>query len=176
MMSLVARFLPSLGGAVSGMFNPWIICAMMAALGGAFFYGLHLGEKSKETYIAQQEALSAKQNAENAIKIDTWKKLKEDIDERAKLQDELRLAQLAQSNERLRAATKSRPRLLSSSTGGPNGDIRVCASRDTLDSEISGAINRVIERHATRNLQLAEEGARAVSVATLCRDWTKGLK
>ena len=39
-------------------------------------------------------------------------------------------------------------RIVPAAPGGSSGNQRICFTRDTLDSEISGAINRVIERHA----------------------------
>ena len=54
MMSLIARFLPSLIPAISGFLNPWILLAVAVAIGLAGFKGYQLGAGKLETYRAEQ--------------------------------------------------------------------------------------------------------------------------
>ena len=162
----------------------WGLYAMLAgafvAWGGYTAYLMHEFDEGRYAAAATDRAvLAAVQKSQTDAQILAWKRLKEAVDEKAKLQDDLRKSQLAAADKRvLDALSKARGngRLLSGPPGSPTGDIRICASRDTIDRLVGTAINDAVGRHAKRNFQLAEEGARAVSVATLCRDWTKALQ
>jgi hypothetical protein len=154
----------------------WGIYAAMAAAAAAIwghgaFWGYEKGMENYNNLRISNAAQAAEQEANTKSTIKAHQKLMEAINEKARLQKEVDAAKLDIATKQLRDATRSKSRLLSPSPGSPPGDIRVCASRDQLDSEVSGAINRVVERHATRNLQLAQEGARAAAVAKLCREW-----
>ncbi len=153
-----------------------LIAAAVGIWGHGYFYGWSAGKEGETNLRISFAAQAAEQEANTRSTIKAHQKLKEAIDEKAKLQKEADALKLADADRRVRELTRSNSRLLSSRSGSPFSNQRVCASSDTLDSEISGAINRVVERHATRNLQLAEEGSRAVNVAILCQQWAKGFQ
>lgn len=177
MWSLILRFLPSLAGGASAFLNPWVLVAGMAAVTGVYFYGRHDGEKSLTIYQAQQEAVTAAQNAKNAQIITDHKRAKEQADETYQRDLSRLSADLDIADERLRAArTKVSQRLVPAAPAGSAGNLRICFTRETLDRELGGAINRVVERHAKRNLQLAAEGQRGINVAKVCQEWAAKVR
>lgn len=66
MLTLIARFLPSLLPAVSALLNPWILLAILAAFGWAGFKGYQIGAGKLETYRAEQLHQATKINTKRA--------------------------------------------------------------------------------------------------------------
>ena len=66
MLTLIARFLPSLLPAVHGLLNPWILLVIACALGGAWFKGYQHGAGKLETYRAEQLTAATKINTQRA--------------------------------------------------------------------------------------------------------------
>lgn len=65
-VNIIARFLPNLLPAVSGLLNPWILLALAIALGGAWFKGYQVGADKLEKYRTEQFAAATKINAKRA--------------------------------------------------------------------------------------------------------------
>jgi hypothetical protein len=176
MWSLITRFLPSLFGGITSLANPWIIAAGMAALGGSFFYGIHVESKNHDAYVAKAEALAAVQNAQTAIRIAEHKRLKEKADETYQRDLSRLAADLDLADERLRTArTKTSQRLVPAAPGGAAGNQRICADRELLNRELNEAINGAFGRYASKRLGSDKEGVRGINVGEVCREWSKAL-
>ena len=66
MLTLIARFLPSLLPAVSALLNPWILLVMAVVLGVAWFKGYQVGADKLEAYRTEQFHAATKINAQRA--------------------------------------------------------------------------------------------------------------
>ena len=155
-----------------------LAAAFAGAMGWSWLQGKDYAEAMIQGAKLEAAVIAAVQQSRTDAQIATWKKLKEAVDEKSKLQDDLRKSQLAAADKRvLDALSKARTssRLLRGEPTSTTGDQRVCADRDRLDLLVSTAINDVVRRDAERGFKGAEAGARAVDVAILCRDWTKAL-
>lgn len=66
MLTLLARFLPSLLPAASALLNPWILLALVAGLGLAWFKGYQVSADKLERYRAEQFAEATRINTARA--------------------------------------------------------------------------------------------------------------
>ncbi len=66
MMTLIARFLPSLLPAVYSLLNPWVLLVIASVLGLAWFKGYQHGAGKLETYRAEQLLAATKINTQRA--------------------------------------------------------------------------------------------------------------
>lgn len=80
MWGIILRFLPGLGPAVGALLNPWMILILVGIVGGAFFYGLHLGNSRLESFRTAVAAVGEAQEKITAARIKRDKRLKQEID------------------------------------------------------------------------------------------------
>lgn len=66
MITLIARFLPSLLPAGQALLNPWILLVLASALGLAWFKGYQVGADKLEAYRTEQFEAATKINAKRA--------------------------------------------------------------------------------------------------------------
>jgi hypothetical protein len=169
MIGLISRFLPSLVPGLGAFFNPWVLAAGMAAIGGSFLYGLKIGHERMEAFQSQVEAVGAAQNAKTAATTKAWKDLKETSDAKAQTLAADRAAALARVRA-LQSAAASRS-LLPAPTTGAAGSNRICFAADQLDRGLRETVARV----AGRAVAIAQEGQRGIDTAVTCREWANAI-
>lgn len=161
--------------------NKWtyIVLALISALGWGQIqtWRLHSSQKDLQAITAafevfkaqvQVEGQKAKERADLQAKQDLQRQ--KEADNEAKKRYASLDAQYAQYRMRQRAGNSATSSLLPSASTDPGSSSKVCYSRDSTDSEITGSIRRL-------RIGIAEDSEpydKAVVVAMLCKTWAVG--
>ena len=142
----------------------WVWSGLAGFVAGALFAFIPI-EKQYLSYKATQEAVAHQQEENTKLIAAQHKQVKDDLDAKYKAvvdRDNARLSAL-----RVQLNAERSQRLVPAAPSGSPGDQRVCYSRDELDRGLSESLARL----SARVVGIAQEGQRAVVVASQCREW-----
>jgi len=145
-MSWITRFMPGVGPAIGAFLNPWVLLALLAALVGAYLFGLREGHQQLEQY---QAAVAAVGKAKEAVTRATIAR-QQDITKGVRNEAKERIRSLNRNHadqlERLRTDTSRSvlPTVPDAAAGDPNPG-QVCFKRDELNRRVGAALVKLLE-------------------------------
>ena len=142
----------------------WIWSGLAGFVAGALFAFIPI-EKQYLSYKATVEAVGRQQEENTKLIAAQHRQVKEDLDAKYKAVVDRDAARIAALRVQLNAERSQR--IVPAAPSSSSADQRVCYSRDELDRGLRESLARLSERI----IGIAEEGERAVVVASQCREW-----
>jgi len=175
MIGLLTRFLPNLIPSLGLFANPWVLLALLAALVGSFFYGLHIGNERLESYQIAVKAVGEAQEARTKLRIREQQNITKEKDRGhekayAALDDKFAIA--LGNYERLCKSVAGCgllppvPTTPSSGVVGA-GEARVCFDRTKLER----GLDKSLERFYKESLGVLLRGDRSRADFATCASW-----